>query len=401
MGTAATRCASICQRTTTDVKVLHLASGNLFGGVETMLLTLARERNLAPQMIPLFAVSYAGQLARELSAAGVSPTLVGEVRISRPWTVARARRRLRSLLARENPDVVICHGVWAHVVFGPAVRRTGTALCLFLHDIAQGRHWLERWARLLEPDLLIANSSFTAKSAARLFPNLHAEVHHCPVSPGQVATPAERLTLRHELGLRPDQVVVIQACRLERWKGHRRHLQALAALRERTHWISLVIGGPQRAQEERYLSELKREAAELGIVDRVRFLGQRSDARRLLSAADIHLQPNEGPEPYGLAFVEAMLAGLPVLTFRLGALPELVGESEGILVDSPRELAEKLGLLLEQPELRQSLGQNARRRALELSAPAVQLPALQRLLEAALERRPIDVKPSQTPRPDC
>ncbi len=366
-----------------------------------MLVTLARERSLAPQMIPLFAVAYAGRLERELSRAGVSPTLLGEVRISRPWTVARARWHLRELLAREKPDVVVCHGVWTHVVFGPVARRAGTVLCLLLHDLARGRHWLERWARLIAPDLLIANSRFTAASAELLFPNLRAEVYYCPVSAGEVTTDDERLRLRTELGLRPEQVVLVQACRLERWKGHRRHLAALAALRERTDWLSLQIGGPQRAREERYLAELERQAATLGIADRVRFLGQRSDVRRVLGAADIHLQPNEEPEPFGLAFIEAMLAGLPVVTFRLGALPELVGESEGILVDSPHELVEKLGLLLDQPELRRRLGQNARKRAVKTCAPAVQLPALERLLQGALERRASDVKRSQTPRPDC
>jgi glycosyltransferase involved in cell wall biosynthesis len=50
---------------------------------------------------------------------------------------------------------------------------------------------------------------------------------------------------------------------------------------------------------------------DLRIADRVRFAGQRDDVPRLLAAADLHCQPNSSPEPFGVAFVEALAAGLP------------------------------------------------------------------------------------------
>ena len=68
------------------------------------------------------------------------------------------------------------------------------------------------------------------------------------------------------------------------------------------------------------------------MVERVRFLGQRSDIPDVLGAADIHCQPNVDPEPFGVAFVEALHAGLPVVTTAIGAAPEVVDATCGVLV---------------------------------------------------------------------
>src|SRR5690242_8131292 len=91
-----------------SLRVLHVDAGNLYGGVETILVTLARLRHLCPTMEPHFALCHAGRLSRELTEAGVPVYLLGGVRISRPWTVWRARRRLREILRRQRFDMVIC-----------------------------------------------------------------------------------------------------------------------------------------------------------------------------------------------------------------------------------------------------------------------------------------------------
>src|SRR5580658_8787179 len=100
-------------------KVLHINSGNLYGGVESILVTLARLRDLCPGMEPHFALCHQGRLSRELAEAGVPVVELAKVRISRPWTVWRARRLLRELLAREHFDLVICHMPWSMAIFGP------------------------------------------------------------------------------------------------------------------------------------------------------------------------------------------------------------------------------------------------------------------------------------------
>src|SRR5262249_29633751 len=128
------------------LRVLHLSAGNLYGGIETYLATLARYRHLAPEMEPHFGLCFRGRLWEELTAAGVPVYDLGPVRISRPWTVLRARRRLRSLLGETGFAAVLTHGCWPHAVFAPVVRRAGVRLANAVHGELSHPTWLDRWA---------------------------------------------------------------------------------------------------------------------------------------------------------------------------------------------------------------------------------------------------------------
>src|SRR6185503_20861374 len=104
------------------MRVVHVHSGNLYGGVETLMMTLSRHRDLCPGMKLDFALCFEGRLSEELKSAGVSVYSLGNVRIRRPDTVWRARRALGDLLKRERFDAVICHSAWTLAIFGPILR---------------------------------------------------------------------------------------------------------------------------------------------------------------------------------------------------------------------------------------------------------------------------------------
>ena len=70
----------------------------------------------------------------------------------------------------------------------------------------------------------------------------------------------------------------------------------------------------------------------------MRFLGERRDVAACMRAADIHCQPNTAPEPFGLAFVEALYAGLPVVTTALGGALEILTDACGVLVPAGRRI---------------------------------------------------------------
>ncbi len=154
---------------------------------------------------------------------------------------------------------------------------------------------------------------------------------YLPVPPPTVDRTAARTQLRDELDTPTEAVVILQASRLERWKGQAVHLEALARLKNLSGWVAWIAGGPQKAGEGEFLDELKAAAGKTGIADRVRFLGQRSDVQRLMAAADVYCQPNTGPEPFGLVFVEALYSGLPVVTSNSGGAIEIVTNACGVL----------------------------------------------------------------------
>jgi len=175
---------------------------------------------------------------------------------------------------------------------------------------------------------------------------------------------------------------IAQTSRMEVWKGHGLLLQALGRLKDRPSWVAWIAGGAQRPQELSYLNSLKKAAATLGIEDRVMFLGQRSDVPRILEAADIHCQPNTGPEPFGITFIEALYAGIPVVTTAMGGAQEIVDDSCGMLVspNDPQALAASLRQLIQDSALRRRLGAAGPARARHLCNPAAQLQKLHRAL---------------------
>lgn len=361
------------------MRVLHVHSGNLYGGIETLMVTLARERHLCPAMQPNFALCFDGRLRDELIDAKVPVYDLGNARISRPFSLWRARRVLNDLLKRETFDLAICHSAWTQAIFGKRVRAAGLPLVFWLHGQANGRHWLERWARRITPDIAICNSHFTAGTLPNLYPQVRAEMIYYPVIPiNQVYSKDVLSQTRGELNTPNDAVVIIQVSRMEEWKGHRLHLEALSLLKDQPNWVCWMVGGAQRANEIQYFQGVKSFAKQLGIMSRIRFAGQRSDVSKLLSAADIHCQPNTGPEPFGITFIEAMNSRLPVVTISIGGAQEIIDESCGRLVQpgDAKALAASLRQLIEDRAIRIKLGEAASARARQLCDPEARMTEL-------------------------
>ena len=118
----------------------------------------------------------------------------------------------------------------------------------------------------------------------------------------------------------------------------------------------------------------------------MRFTGNRHDVPAVLHAADVFCQPNLGSEPFGIVFIEALYARLPVLSVALGGALEIVDETCGRLVapNSADSVAAVLRQLLTDSAWRQKLGDAGRARAEQLCAPASVLAQLQTAFAALL-----------------
>ena len=161
------------------------------------------------------------------------------------------------------------------------------------------------------------------------------------------------------------QPVITFVARMESQKDHATALRALAQVPGAV--LQLVGDGPLEP-------ELRRLAEDLGIATRVRFLGQRDDVPELLRASDIYLHssPSEG---FGLAVLEAMAAGLPIVASRDAALTALVGDAgELVPPGDAAAMASALCRLVESPAERARLaalaGERARRFSIEATADA-------------------------------
>src|SRR5262249_5130975 len=253
------------------------------------------------------------------------------------------------------------------------------ARVLWAHDAFAGTHWTERKAARLHPSLVICNSEFTSRAVGAWLPAARRVVVLPPVSAPAIA-PGTRETVRRELDARPETTVILIASRFERWKGHVDLLDAAASLTG--NWTVWIAGAPQRPHEAEYERELRQLAAGPALSGRVRFLGERRDIARVFAGADVHCQPNTHPEPFGIAFVEALDAGLPVVTFDSGGAREIVTAACGLLLPPADRgaLATALQRLVDDSSFRATLAHGGPARARALCDPASQVARLERAL---------------------
>jgi len=364
-------------------RIAHVYGGNLYGGVERLLTSLAHLRGLAPEMTPAFALCFPGRVRDELAASGVEVFDIGPVRSSRPWQVRRARLRLEAWLRASRADVVVCHAWWSHALFAPAARRARLPLVLWAHNLPSGRGWLEAWARRQRPDRALTLGPYMADRLAPMFPSAPIAAWLPPVPVPAAADPARRAALRSAFDTGPGAVVILQASRLEPMKGQQLHLEAVARLPPAQDWTLWVAGGAQRPAERAIEPDLRRLADRLAIAPRVRWLGDRTDLADVMAAADIFCQPNLHPEPFGLVFAEALAAGLPVVATPGGGPAQLLSAAcARVVAPEPGAVAAALGEFLGDSELRARAASAGRARIRELCDPPAQMRELARILSA-------------------
>lgn len=359
--------------------LLHVAAGNGYGGIERMLVTMAATPH--PRLAQAFVVAFSGRLERELEAAGATVHRLPSPRASRPLMIWRARRGFASVLERAPAGAVIFHGAWPHAMFAPAARSAGARVGFWQHQPIVRPAWPDRWARRVRPDFIVFNSAFTQARPA--FPDVPGAVVHCPVSAPVPLSSDDRRARRAALGASDDDLVVLMAARLERWKGHEVLLDAARSVsggRVRI-WIA---GGVQRREEAAYFDRLAAAVESAGLRAIVSLLGEREDVPVLMQLADVYCQPNLRGEPFGIAIAEAMRAGLPCVVSAPGGAAELLDDSCGIETapgDAPA-VAAALDRLGGDRALRDSMGRSAAERAARLADPMGRLDELETIVTA-------------------
>jgi glycosyltransferase involved in cell wall biosynthesis len=345
--------------------ILHVANGRLFGGIERMLTTLAECAGPTLE----FLVATDGRLLSELRDRHARVHFFGDVRLSHPSSVLRGRHHFRSLLRRGSYAAVICHAPWSHAIFAGVARGCGVPAILWQHDRATGTPLIERACRAARADLVICNSRWTATTASLLQPHVPHRVIYCPVGASK-RTRESRVEIRSELGARADDVVILTASRMEPWKGHLQLVRAVGTLKDHRSML-WIAGGAERAHERAHAASVVDEVRKLGLESRTRFLGERRDVDRLMAGADVLVQSNIEPEPFGIIFAEALRAGVPVLTTNMGGAPEIVDDSCGRLVrpHDPAALVKALHSLVSDRTLRDALGAAGPGRAAMLCDP--------------------------------
>jgi glycosyltransferase involved in cell wall biosynthesis len=309
---------------------------------------------------PTVVISGEGPFVADLRARGIPVIILDHlVGPMRPLQDLQALGEVLSTLRKLQPDLLTAHGAKVGILGRLASRRLGVPLVVTVHGWACApgtprvqaavSRGLERLIGSLATRIITV-SEFDRRFGleAHLAPeNRLVTVHNGmpDVAPG----------LRAEPGRSPPRLIMVG--RFEPQKDHNTLLHALGGLRSQAWELDLVGDGPLRQGMEAL-------AASLGIRERVRFLGQRTDVDQLLAQAQIGVLVSKW-EGFPLSILEAMRAGLPVVASRVGGVDEAVQDGRtGFVVprEDVGELRERLARVLQSPELRLQLGASGRER---------------------------------------
>jgi D-inositol-3-phosphate glycosyltransferase len=180
--------------------------------------------------------------------------------------------------------------------------------------------------------------------------------------------PLDKIASKQALGL-SEKRVILYVGRVEPIKGIDILLRAVANLECTKDTELLIVGGNSGRDTEK--ERLQALSVELGIEDIVTFTGPVKQALlpTYYSAADVFVLPSYS-ESFGLVALESMACGTPVVVSRVGGLKTFVKNGEtGYLIPwrCPEPFAQRLDMLLANPDLREAMGKAARARALEMS----------------------------------
>ena len=248
-------------------------------------------------------------------------------------------RLVRTVAARARTwDVIYANSQKAFVIGSLASALSGRPLVWRLRDVLDSSHFspiLRRIAVFLanwKSRRVIVNSLATGKVFAAVGGNAAKVSVAYPgidESPFTAVTPETVTKLRTEIAPGNAKLIGVFG-RLSTWKGQAVFIDAIAQLPDA---IGVIVGAALFA-DHAYANELQRKVDELGIANRIRFLGFRNDIPALMRSMDIIVHSSISPEPFGRVVVEGMLSGNPVVASAAGGVLEIIDDGKtGWLVE--------------------------------------------------------------------
>ena len=334
------------------MRVLHILAPAQVGGLERVVQGLAGGLQGRGHAVTVAAVAPANhELSSFLGHLIVRGVQVREIRVPHR-AYLQERRRMADVCRELGPDVLHTHGYRSDVLARGPAQRQGIATITTVHGFT-GNGWRNRLYEALQVrafkkfDAVVAVSEPLQEDLVRagVRRDRACMIRNAPVCFGSKLS---RNEARAALGLPPEASIVGWVGRLSPEKGPDVLLRAMTLIGGPQTHVSYLGDGPARASLEAQKREMiARESLDS---ERVRFHGTVPEAGRLLKAFDL-LVLSSRTEGTPMILFEAMDAGVPVVTTRVGGVPDVVTEQEAILVRSedPEALARGIRRVLDHP----------------------------------------------------
>ena len=270
------------------------------------------------------------------------------------------QKKFKETLIKINPDVVHSNGIKTHLIAALSTPHN-IPLVWHIHDFYSYRPLIAKILKYFShrATLGIAISQAVAQDSAQVVPELSIQTIYNTVDTIYFS-PAPFIP---HSSLRVGLVATFA-----RWKGQDIFLQAITTLTQDYPELEAefyIIGGPiYKTQGSQFSQpELEELATQLGIAHRVKFLGFQNKIVDIYRWLDIVVHASTQPEPFGLAIIEAMACGKPVIVAQAGGAAELFTHNQDAIGVSPgdsQSLAQAIADLLQNPQKCQTLAKKAR-----------------------------------------
>ena len=356
-------------------RVLFLNTMGVLGGQEVVLLDIVR--GLDPSRYQAVVASlFHGDLTETLRAEGRTAYVLPPHRLRRPLQVVRTLSALASLLRRERIDILHVNGDSLLFYGGLAAFPQRVPCVWHVHEpvATRGSAWVRFFyetQRLMHPAWTVSNTEAVRQSYLAAYPRLGPSTAIMPsVDVASFGLDADGERARRRFELPPTAPILLVIGRLQRSKGQRQAVEALAACVGPAEPPHLVLcGGPPYGIDEDFPAELRDLARALGLEQRVHFVGAvtEGEKRDLLAACTAFVHPALR-EAFGIVVIEGMAAGRPVIvTDAAGPKSIVQGTGAGELVPAGNvaALAEAITRVLRDPERATRMGELGRALAAE------------------------------------
>ncbi len=347
------------------IRVMHLIHTMAYGGIETALINWLKKIDNSRYKIHLVCFANPGNSEEPfVEAAKRNGISISKIPWGRHKPVISSTRALIKLIRRHNIDILHTHNFYAEFVGLFAARIAGVKLLTTMYVWGE-KGWPVAVFQVIQKylfrlfDVVSAHCERTRiGSIERGIDEAKTPLLICGFETHRVElTTIERTQLRAERGVSDDEIVLCNIARFYPVKRQDFLLQAFKIINERYPNTRLWIAGVGPLEDK-----LKSLCAELGLNEKVDFLGFVPDLPKLVAQVDIQVHPSY-LEGVPLAICEGMASGIPIVVSDVGGLSEVIHNNKtGILVppDDDEGFIEAVSNVIGDQSLQNRLGRDAR-----------------------------------------
>ena len=341
-------------------RVIHLVEDLKIGGAERVIADIVESLDRKKFEASVWCVTRGGKIAEALSDKGVEVRILGISNYRNPLNILKLTRLLR----KAEPDIVHTHGYFASVISRLAAKKAGIPVIIaHVHSTYWDYHkrhvLIERKLSRFTDKIICCSRA--VESFVRDFEKIEGDktiVIYNGADEERFFPSQDAQSIRAEFGMDKKDPVVGTVSSLTPHKGHHDLLRAASLVLEEIPSVKYLLVGDGPLRER-----LEEQAKKANIHSSVIFTGEREDIPEVLSLMDVFVLPSSSREGLGLAIIEAMAAGKPVVATEIGGIPEVVKDGEtGLLVapGNPEALARATLRLLRDPNAARVMGEQGR-----------------------------------------